>query len=46
MLFIAALAWGCWQAADGDWLQFAGGVVVALLGAMAHGNAKEPDQTL
>jgi hypothetical protein len=38
LLFVASLLFAAWQAADGDWLQFAGGLVTALLGATAASN--------
>lgn len=38
-LFVGALAFAAWQAADGDWLQFVGGLITALLGATAASNA-------
>jgi len=41
VLFVAAVAYGAYEAADGDWLKFAGGVLVALTGALAHGNVDE-----
>lgn len=42
LLFVLALVWAAWQAADGDWYEFAGGLVVALLGAMATSNTDGP----
>ena len=38
VLFVAALVFAAFQAADGDWKQFAGGVLTALLGATAASN--------
>lgn len=38
ILFVAALAFAAYQAADGDWLVFAGSLVTALLGALAASN--------
>lgn len=43
VLFVAALVWGAFQAADGDWLEFVGGLIVALTGAMAGGNVNTPE---
>ena len=38
ILFLAALVFACYQAADGDWLVFAGSLITALLGATAASN--------
>lgn len=38
VLFVAALVFACYQAADGDWLVFAGSVITSLLGALAASN--------
>lgn len=38
VLFVAALVFATYQAADGDWLVFAGSLVTALLGALAASN--------
>lgn len=38
ILFVAALAFAAYQASEGDWLVFAGGLVTALLGATAASN--------
>lgn len=38
VLFVAALVFAAFQAADGDWLQFVGGLITALLGATAASN--------
>lgn len=37
-LFVAALVFSAWQAADGDWALFIGGVIGALGGATAASN--------
>jgi hypothetical protein len=37
-LFVAAVVFAAFQASDGDWKQFAGGVITALLGATAASN--------
>lgn len=42
VLFVAALAFATYQAADGDWLVFAGSLVTALLGALAASNTPTP----
>lgn len=38
LLFLAALVFGIYQASEGDWELFAGGVVTALVGLLAAGN--------
>lgn len=38
VLFVLALGFAAWQAADGDWVEFAGAVIVALFGATATSN--------
>lgn len=38
LLFVAALVFACYQASDGDWLTFTGGLITALLGATAASN--------
>lgn len=38
ILFLAALVFACYQAADGDWLVFVGSVITSLLGALAASN--------
>jgi TRAP-type C4-dicarboxylate transport system permease small subunit len=38
VLFVAALGFAAWQAADGDWTAFAGGLITALFGATAASN--------
>lgn len=37
-LFVGALGFSAYQAADGDWKQFVGGVLTALVGATAASN--------
>lgn len=37
-LFVAALVFSVFQAADGDWSEFIGGLITALLGATAASN--------
>lgn len=37
-LTLAALVWGVWQASNGDWKQFVGGLIVALTSATAASN--------
>ena len=46
LVALAALAWAAWQAADGDLLQFIGGLIVALQGGLAAGNTKDPEQVV
>lgn len=41
-LFVASLGFAAWQAADGDWVEFAGAVIVALFGATATSNTDTP----
>lgn len=38
VLFVASLVFAVYQASDGDWATFAGGLVSALLGAVAASN--------
>lgn len=38
VLFVLALAFAAWQASGGDWLEFAGGLVTALMSATAAAN--------
>lgn len=38
ILFVAALAFSLWQAAQGDWLVFIGSLVTSLVGLLAAGN--------
>lgn len=42
-LFLASLGFGAWQAAGGDWYEFAAGLVTALLSATAASNASWTD---
>lgn len=42
VLFVAALIFAAWQASNGDWVTFAGGLITALLGATAASNIKPP----
>lgn len=39
LLFLAALVFSLFQAADGDWLVFAGSLITSLLGLVAASNA-------
>ena len=38
VLFVLALAFAAWQAAEGDWVEFAGSLVTALFSATAASN--------
>lgn len=38
VLFVLALGFSIWQASDGDWVEFAGGLITALFGATAASN--------
>lgn len=38
ILFVAALVFAAFQAADGDWAVFAGGLITSLLGLLATSN--------
>ncbi len=38
VLSLAALVWGVWEASNGDWKQFVGGLIVALTSATAASN--------
>lgn len=40
VLFVAAVLYAVWQAADGDWLVFIGSALTALLGLVAASNTK------
>ena len=37
-LAVLAWAWTMWQAAHGDWRQFAAGIITALVGSLATAN--------
>lgn len=39
VLFVAALVFALFQAADGDWLEFTGSLLTSLLGLVAASNA-------
>jgi len=39
VLFVASTAFAVWQASDGDWKKFVGGVFAALMGLVAASNA-------
>jgi hypothetical protein len=43
LLFVMALMFAAWQAADGDWLKALGLLVTSLLGAMAASNTPAPE---
>lgn len=38
ILFVAALVFGVYQASEGDWKLFVGGLITSLLGALAASN--------
>lgn len=38
VLFLAAIVFAAFQAADGDWVELVGGLITALLGATAASN--------
>lgn len=38
VLALAAIVFACYQASDGDWAMFVGGLIVALTGATASSN--------
>lgn len=38
ILFVAALVFACYQASEGDWTLFVGGLITALFGATAASN--------
>lgn len=38
VLFVLGIVFSCFQAAQGDWMVFIGGVFTALLGLLAAGN--------
>lgn len=40
---LAALAFSVWQASDGDWGVFAGGIISALVNALALSNTFSPE---
>lgn len=41
VLALASVVWTVWQAAGGDWRQFAGGLFAALVSATAASNAAD-----
>lgn len=43
ILSFATAVYGIWQATDGNWAQFAAGVVTALVSALATANTNVPD---
>lgn len=43
VLALVALVFAAWQAADGDWATFAGGLITALVNALAASNVSSPD---
>jgi hypothetical protein len=38
VMFVLALVFAAWQASGGDWVEFAGGLITALFGAVAVSN--------
>ncbi len=40
LLFVAAVVFAAWTAADGDWLEFTGGLITAFLGLLAASNTR------
>jgi hypothetical protein len=42
ILFVLALGFAVFQAADGDWVEFVGGLITALFGATAASNVTAP----
>jgi hypothetical protein len=42
VLFVLALCFAVYQASDGDWVEFAGGLITALFGATAASNTAIP----
>lgn len=38
VLFVLALGFAVWQASDGNWVEFTGGIITALFGATAASN--------
>jgi hypothetical protein len=43
ILFVAALVFAVYQASDGDWVTFVGGLITSLLGAVAASNVTTAD---
>jgi hypothetical protein len=43
VLFVAAIVFAAFQAAEGDWSEFVGGLITALLGATAASNVQPAD---
>jgi hypothetical protein len=43
ILFVAALIFGLWQASEGDWATFVGGVLTSLVGLLAASNTPAPE---
>lgn len=44
VLFLVALGFAAWEAADGDWLKALGLLVTSLLGGMAASNTPAPEE--
>ena len=42
LLFLAALVFAAWQAAEGNWLVFVGSLLTSLTGLLAAGNSTAP----
>ena len=42
LMALVVLLWGIYEASQGDWAKFAGGVVVMLTGLMAASNTPDP----
>ena len=42
VIALASLVWGVYEASDGDWKKFVGGLVVALTTGMAASNTPTP----
>lgn len=44
VLFVLALAFAAWQASDGDWVEFFGGLITMLFSATAASNIPAPER--
>lgn len=43
VVFVAALVFSLWQASEGDWATFTGGLLTALVNLMAASNTPAPE---
>ena len=43
IFFVGALIFGIWQASQGDWVEFTGGLLTALVNLLAASNTPAPE---